>query len=310
MALLGDFFDFLSGGKTTEAEEAQKKAVDLALNAKHLQLGKYKPQAEGTINQGDSAYNNISLDPTTRRAQMQALSQLQDVSTHGGLTDGDKAALADIAATQDASARGHREAVLDNARARGVGGSGLEMLGELMADQNAASNAAAQGRGTAQSAQARALQATMAAADVGGAVRNQDYGMEAQKAAARDKIANYNAQNAQGVMGRNVGNTNYADYTNNITVPNQQFQGDLALTGLQSGALGGQAAAYNQAADRNTKFVGDTIEAVGNVIGSAAKAGATGGALTKMPSGTAAPPPSELLPVDPAQRFQQNKVRR
>src|ERR1039458_10771874 len=47
--------------------------------------GTVTPQQIEAVDQAGSAYNNISLDPATRAAQMSALGQYTDIANAGGL---------------------------------------------------------------------------------------------------------------------------------------------------------------------------------------------------------------------------------
>lgn len=285
--------DLLSGGEYGDAAGNQQKALEKALALKNVQLGKYTPTAETAVTQGPSAYDNIALDPQTRQPQLDALRQLQTIGTEGGLTAGDKAALGDVIATENTNARGQREAILDNARARGVGGSGLEMLGQLTADQNAATNAASQGRGVAQMAQQRALQALQATGQLGHAVRGQDYGIASDDARAKDQIANWNASNSQGVQERNTSNTNQANYANNISVPQQQFQDDLGLGQYQSGAYNARAGQQIASGNQTLGLVGGLLNTAGTIAGAAA-GGLPGAAIGGQTGKAVTPPPQEV----------------
>jgi hypothetical protein len=203
---------------------------------------RYDPAAmEGTFNIGGTSYDQIALDPATRNAQMQALARLQNISEQGGMDSIDRARMADIMGDTYTKARGAREAIQQNMRARGIAGSGLEMVQQQMANQAAAEQANRGGLQTAAMAQQRALEAIQGSANLGGQIRGQDYGMQADRARAMDAINSFNAQNSQNVANRNTTRVNDRNIANtdlanknilyNKGQTQQQYQNQLAKAG-------------------------------------------------------------------------------
>jgi len=181
---------------------------------KYVQSGKLSPEAAESALLNSNAFNTIKLDPSLRAAQKAALGQLQNIATQGGLTATDKAQLNDIATEQNTVARGRNEAIMQNARERGIGGSGLELTSQLLNEQEAANRASTQGTQVAANAEQRALAALQAAATLGGQMETQQYGQEANKASAQNAIDKFNAETQQSTNMYNVGTANQAQAAN------------------------------------------------------------------------------------------------
>jgi len=234
------------------------------IEKQELDLDSYgDPQLEKAILQGSTALNDISLDPSTRNAQAQALARLQGIASEGGMDSIDRARMADIMSQATGMAKGQRDAISQNLQARGMAGSGLEMVQQQMANQNAAQLANTGGLQTSADAQRRALDALMNSATLGGQMRTQDYGIASDKARAQDAINAFNTGSKQGIQERNVGRTNATalgntDLRNQQQVANkgllqQQYenkiakaQGLTAANAARSGQLAQQAAETQQ----------------------------------------------------------------
>lgn len=101
-----------------------------------------------------------------RNAQNEALNQFSTWA-QGGLTNADRLAQQSAnrqAALQEQAQRG---AIMQNAQMRGVGGSGIELAGQLAAQQGGANRAQENQTSIAAMAQQRALQAAGALGDLG-----------------------------------------------------------------------------------------------------------------------------------------------
>jgi hypothetical protein len=225
------------------------------------------PELESAFLQDQSEYGSINLDPATRDAQMQALAQLQNISEQGGMDSVDRARMADITGQAASMAQGQREAIGQNMQARGMAGSGLELVQQQMANQNAAQMANQGGLQTAAAAQQRALDAIMNAGNLGGQMRGQDYSIASDRAKAQDAINNFNTQNRQGVAGRNIERTNTTNNTNVDLRNNQQsfnkglsqrnFENQVAKAQGQTGANAAVSERYgNDARATQQKYAG------------------------------------------------------
>lgn len=300
---IGAITDFVSGGAFGQAKDAAGGGLEAYNNVKlptaeelqyHLsQLvnnGQMTPEQAQTILADPSQMSSITLDPRLKQAQMEALSSLQDIGQNKGLTDMDRAQLSQIQGQEQTAARGAREAILQNAAQRGVGGSGMELLAQLQNAQDSATRQSARDTSVAGMAQQRALQALQGAGQLGGQIGQQEFGQQAQIAAANDAINQFNAANRNKTNMFNVQNANEAQKYNlqkeldvnklNTDIKNQQAQANAGAiqqaTQNQLAKAGGLAGASNNIAQAdmargqaNTNMFGSILGA-GATLGSAA----------------------------------------
>lgn len=172
------------------------------------------PEMEESISQGNSELSSISLDPATRQAQMDALHSFQNIGNENGLDAQARANLAQEQSQIGQQERGSREAILQNAAQRGIGGSGLELAAQLQAQQSSADRMALAGTQDAANANQRKLEALQMSAGLGGQIHAQDYGEKSAAAQAQDAINRFNTTNRQDVQQRNVASANTAQAGN------------------------------------------------------------------------------------------------
>lgn len=223
-------------------------------------LDAYRPEAESVVELGPSAMTGISLDPSTRAAQMQALDEMS-LLANGGMGAIDEAAVADINRQLSQAQRGSRDAIAANMRSRGVTGSGLEMAAQLQNQQASADRASMAGTEAAAESVRRRMAALEALGSLGGNIRGQDFGQAAQVAQAQDAVSRFNADNRQGVYSRNTqarNNASEADWRNRQGIANNNVsmnydvanQNNNVARGQASFANSGNETLYNRAADR------------------------------------------------------------
>lgn len=250
-------------------------------------IGDYEPVLEEAVELGPSEMAGIEIDPRLQEAQMQALSQLSEIG-EGGLTPGDVAAMRSMQRQVAGQEEARQNAILQEMARRGVGGSGLELAARMASSQGAADRASAQADELAQMAQARALQAITQAGSLGGQIRSQEFGEQAQEAAAADAIARFNAQNQQAMRARNVqaqqqaqarnlaekqrlaerdtATRNYQQEANKRLIQ-QQFENQLGLGSARAGQYAGQAQAADAAAARSGQMWAGIGQGVGAGLG-------------------------------------------
>lgn len=310
---MGLFSSLFGGAGSDKADRLRQQAID-AFNAiqspelKDLQVqlqhyvmtGRLTPeQAEAELLQSN-AFNDIVTDPALAGAQKQALLALQEVGTQGGMTAIDKARMKDITNEQNQVARGRNEAILSEARRKGMGGSDITTVNQLMNEQAAANRAADQGVDVAANAEARALQALVAAGQTAGQIRGQDYGEQANKAQAQNAIDLFNKQtlnqtnlynvdtanraqaanlaNEQAIANANTSTTN-TERTQNAAAHQQRFANEM-------GKASGKAGVYSNwanAADADNRaenaadmaLLGGAVQGVATAFGGPAGAAAT-----------------------------------
>lgn len=244
MSLIGDItgaigstVGYFTGGG--DRDDAAKQNEDQLADVKGYDPNKYFGQL------GQSQVGQLSTDPTTRAAQLKALSQLGNLSSQGGL---DVNAQRDIAASlsqANANERSQRGAIQQNAQARGLGGSGAALAGLLGAEQGNANNASAGALQAGSDARNRALASLSNYANLAGTINQQDFGQRATAAGANDarqvQNANIRAQNAAaqaqklGLLGNARGTISSTDYAN--------ASGKVAAGGAIGNAAGGIAQA-------------------------------------------------------------------
>lgn len=235
-----DAADIIAGTELPDIEAMKLKLQQL------VEQGQLSPEEAQTYFQQQSDMNNISLDPRYKNAQLDALSSLQNISDEGGLNANMRSQLNDIQTDEDTHARGAREAILQNAQARGIGGSGVELLNNLTNAQDSATRASNRGFDVAAQAQQNALQSLQAAGQLGGQLQGQEFNQQSQIANANDSINRFNTQNQQGVQNSNVAARNAAqekNLTNKQSVANsnvdlankeQQYNNELVQQNFQN----------------------------------------------------------------------------
>jgi len=272
--------DNFSDMETPNAAEMQVQLEQL------VQQGSLSPEQAQAFLQENSAMEGVTLDPKARQAQDDALSRLSEITSSGGLTASDKASLGQIQLDEQTKARGSREAILQNAQARGVGGSGLEMMSQMQNQQDSATRASQRDLGVAAQGQDRALQALIQQGQLGSQVGAQRFDQGAQKASATDAISRFNTQNKQQVGNMNVAARNDAAGRNlgaqqaiadtNVDIRNknqllgksaiqQQYENELKKRQGQSGVASANAqnagADSTASANANNQTVGTGISA-------------------------------------------------
>jgi hypothetical protein len=214
-------------------------------------------QATAAIQQA-SQMNNVQTDQTSLANQRDALSKLSQIGNNNGMTEADRAALAETMAQTNANAASQRAAQIQQLQSEGNAGTGAELAARLSGVQGSANNNALAGANVAQSAQARALAALQASLQGNANLNTQQFNQQAQKAQAQDLVNQFNAQAQQNVNLANAGyqqaaNTNNFNTANTIAgtntdimnkqalmplnAANQNFQNQLGLGTAQSKAM-------------------------------------------------------------------------
>lgn len=224
---LGGLLGNLLGGSDDQAERDARAAAlakimgvslpqaqDLMVNLEKQQVaGTYNPELQGTVTEGPSAMKDIVSNPQARAAQMAALSQLQNLG-NTGLTAADRMALTQIQNESAGKSNALNKSILANNAARGMAGSGATLAAQLIGSQTAANQGAQNGLNVAAQAQQKALQAMSNAGALGSQIEGQQFGEEAQKAAAADAISRFNSANRQNVIGANTTSKNQGQMAN------------------------------------------------------------------------------------------------
>jgi hypothetical protein len=181
-------------------------------------------KAAGSLTPEAAQYQTTSEDPLTRSAQMSALAKMAGLS-ETGLSAVDDEAFAKAENMGARQARSSRESALQNAQARGIGGSGLEFAMREMGDEGGAQRAqdAALSR-AAEAAKERALYTQAYGSQLAG-MRDQDYRAASNNTdiinkfnqyntAARNDAQQWNLNNQQTVANNNTQGHNQAQQYN------------------------------------------------------------------------------------------------
>ncbi len=259
-----------SGGQLSEGRDMLRRGATAYDNVAITDLNTLIPQLQRQVQQGTmtaaqataalqqaSAMNSVQTDAQSLAAQRAGLSRLNDIATNAGMTDADRAQLAETMNQTNANAASQRAAALQALQMQGNAGTGAELATRLSGAQSAAGANAMAGANVATSAQARALQALQANIQGNANLNQTQWGQQADRAKANDAVNQFNAsaQN-QIAMGNqaaqqqaNLTNFNTANSinANNTNIANQQAMLPLNVgqqqnqTNLQRAA--GQASA-------------------------------------------------------------------
>jgi len=326
--------DILTGGKTSEASDAQRRALEQLMavqtpTAAQLtlpELEKYAvamnmtPAQMQAFLQENNAYNNQNIDQSGTNAQIQALNRLSEVAGAGA--EGSPTQRAQIEQINQDAARnlaGQRGAIDQQAQARGV------PVGLLQAALQ--SQRAGEGQQNAHmaalQAQGQNYQQALAAMAQGGALGGQLQGQQNTQAntvaQAQNAMQQFNAANQQNAAAQNAALRQQANATNtqnpnqvgaqntglsnqrtayNAQLPQQVFQNNLNKANAVSGQYGNIAnTATNQGQQQAGLFAG-LLGAGATMVGGPA-AGMAANAATSPQGGRS------MLPMPPPQSSRQ-----
>lgn len=217
-----------------------------ALNMDQLALSQITGLNLPTLEQlqlGESHLGGAYADEGALAMQRSAADEIAGIIRHEGMTPQDVARMEEISAMN----RGNQQAIAGNMAARGMGGSGVEAMQRMLAQQGAAS----QSVGVQADAAERVRDAIGMQAQLGGQMRGQSFAEEATRRGAKDERDRFNSNRVQDeFLNRTMKATTLADL----------YSG----RGAREHAL----AAQEDAQARQT--VATIVEGSGRVIGSVA----------------------------------------
>lgn len=181
---------------------------------RYRSAGELDPKLEQAIKADPSAFEQVIKNQKYAQAQDRALGQLQSLGEEGGLSLSDKADLQEQMIANANKDKANRDAIADDMARRGQLGSGMALQAQLGGAQAAGDRDAQMRLRALGGAQDRALQAIQGAGDLAGKMQGQDFDRQSAVASARDRINQFNTQNAQSVQQRNVGAQNAAQAQN------------------------------------------------------------------------------------------------
>ena len=189
------------------------QAMEISLE-KVKQAGVLSPELENQIFQAKTEVDKIQLDPRLQDTQMGALDELVRTGQMGGMRLTDVAnyekSLGDIASRE----RGGREAILQDMAQRGATTGGASLAAQLYNQQQGAQQRHQDALSLSGKAQDTALQSILQSGQLGGQIREQQFGEQERRASAQDVINQSNAQASRATQQRNVAERNQAQAAN------------------------------------------------------------------------------------------------
>jgi hypothetical protein len=183
----------LVGQLVAQGQYDQAQALREQVLEQIKESGMSIPEFDALVAEQAKAHGDVQADPHLRGAQLDALSQLQDLSSKGGMDEQAQAQLAQAEGRSNQFLRSNNQAILNNRAARGLGGSGDELAALLSGSEAASQQNSAGGIQAAANARQRALEALMNGAGLAGNVRGQDFTLDQANRAAADEMARFNA---------------------------------------------------------------------------------------------------------------------
>lgn len=228
---------FVQQGRMDEAKQLYDAA---SARYGKLSMPSFERMADQTLS--GTAMDRVQADPAAVAAQHSVLDRMVGLANQTGLSVPDRVAVQEGLSSVDQQQAAARARVLDSMRARGLGGSGLEVAAQLSGAQQQAQSANRIGSDAVANAQRRALDALSGAGGMASNLRSQSFSEGAQKAQAEDAIAKYNAAaRERGTMYRN--SVAQQQFSNQMGVADHQANIDIA----KAGAIASDGKAVGQA---------------------------------------------------------------
>lgn len=258
-------------------EEEQRKALEegQATTDEFVNGGsaKYEKGDDLSFEQlGRSEMNNIKTDQKYKDAELAALADLEDQSKNG-FTAADRADMARVESNVNRANRGRLGAIQQNMQARGMSGSGMDLVAQMQSSQDANEIAALQALEQEGMMQKRKQDATSRMGGLSSDLQNRDWGQQANVAQANDFISRFNNTNSNNANQLNWGRGNQVSDNN----AQSQYQFSKDRLGAKTGQIDTN---FNVSADaENSKRLQDQQDqtAAGNKLG--AVIGLVGGVL-------------------------------
>ncbi len=259
MAGLGDLLDPILGDN--DLSDARRQIERNRALYEGIDLPEYADWVPELYNSENADYSLTSDDPMTRSAQLSALNKMAGLADTG-LSDADMAGYTKAINNANQVARSGNQAVMQNAQARGVGGSGLEMVMREQANQDAATRAQESGMQVAGDAAKQRALYNQAFLQGTSNMRDQDYRTNAANTGIINQFNQANTQARNATNAANTGLRNDAfQYNQGLKDKNYQNQVGKAdrIAGINTQI--GNTYTAEQAADnqRNGAIVGGVV---------------------------------------------------
>lgn len=265
MGLL-DIFGGGSDGGFDDAREANRRNRELY---GAIDLPEYSEVVPELLNTESAEYQLTSDDPVVRSIQLSQLNKMAGLADTG-LSDADEADFAKARNQATQISRSGTGAALNNAAARGVGGSGLEFLMREQAAQDGAERAQAAGLETASTAAKNRLLYNQAFGQQVGQMRDQDYRTSANNTNIINQFNQANTKTRNDAAQYNNGLKNSA-FEYNQGLKDKNYQNQMQRADRQAGFNNRDAeigAAESEQERNRRKGIGSLIGAgVGGYFG-------------------------------------------
>jgi hypothetical protein len=243
------------------ADERAKKALLEQAQQVYANMSPPEIAALQAQQMGPSAYEALPTDFGNKEIRNRALARIAEMGMEGGMDAGSMLALEQARRAGAQQSTQGEQAVRQEFARRGLHGAGEAVLAQ-QAQQAGAQTASLAGLQAASDARSRALQALSEGRAGAQSAESADYGQAAARAAAMDRIAEFNARMRQ--------DTN----TFNAGLAQQNFQNRLGLADRNYGALRARAGDYESEAERKRRIAGGVGQ---SLMGSLGALGRTGG---------------------------------
>lgn len=214
--------------------------------------------------QGETNLAEISLDPRYRDAELAALAELED-QANNGFTARDRAEMAQVEQSVNRANRGRIGAIQQNMQARGMSGSGMDLLAQMQSAQDSAELEAMRALEREALMQGRKQEATARMGNLASTLQSRDFGQQAQQAAAQDAIDRFNIANKNDVSKYNNSGLNSSknanwDRANQISDLNAAAKYDHSknILGANQNQVGMN---YNYSVEKENRARGDAAAA-------------------------------------------------
>jgi hypothetical protein len=251
--IIGGLFD----SSADDAMDEIKKNGEIYKNIALPSYEQYRPeeyQYSGDLDPRLAQASQVSEDPRIRGAQMSALMKMAGLADDG-LSSEDALAFDNARSLGAQQSQQGAQAALQNASARGVGGSGLEYAMGAMANQEGANRAHQAGLEQAAATAKNRVLYNQAYGDALAGVRGQDMTAGSKNADILNQFNLANTQTQNQAQARNLdarqttGNANVDAHNQafqyNQGNQTQAFNNEMARAGGQSGANTAAANQYN-----------------------------------------------------------------
>lgn len=295
--------DTLTGGKSGEASADLDKALQSITAVqtptieqmqfqiqKLVQAGVLTPAKAQFYLANPSAFMTEVIPQLGTQAQESAIGSLMSDARAGGMSPTEEAGVQDVIRKLNTQEKGQRDAILQNAAARGTLTGGETLASQLEANQSDAANANETALSKAAQAEQLALQEITSAGTMGGALQGQENTQANTVAGAVDAINKFNAAQEQGTENFNVQNENAARAANlenaqrvgdtNVEnanthalqqsqLPQEVYQDALAKAEAEAGIYGDKSGLATKQGQQNLDILGGIAGSVSPAVGSA-----------------------------------------